>query len=83
MRQHFATFAVEVESLPHFVRDEFDVYLKCGILAHGFLRLRCNTCMRELLVAFSCKLRGICPSSSTLARRISYVIMMRAYKMTK
>jgi hypothetical protein len=26
--------------LPRFIKDEFDAFLKCGILAHGFLRLR-------------------------------------------
>ena len=26
--------------------------------AHGFMRLHCEGCARELLVAFSCKLRG-------------------------
>ena len=26
--------------LPPFVKDEFDTFLKCGILAYGFLRLR-------------------------------------------
>jgi hypothetical protein len=33
-----------------------------GILAHGFLRLGCDTCKQELLVPFSCKRRGFCPS---------------------
>jgi hypothetical protein len=27
-------------SLPDFVKDEFDVFLECGILAHCFLSLR-------------------------------------------
>lgn len=29
-------------ALPMFVKDEFDSFLECGILAHGFLRLRCG-----------------------------------------
>jgi hypothetical protein len=37
-------------------------YLQCGILAHGFLRLGCDTCHKELLLPFSCKRRGFCPS---------------------
>jgi hypothetical protein len=41
---------------------EFYDYLRCGILAHGFLRLGCDTCHKELLVPFSCKRRGFCPS---------------------
>jgi len=39
--------------LPEFVKDEFDAFLACGILAHGFLRLRCSECGHEKLVAFS------------------------------
>ena len=52
-------------SLPRFITDEFDAYLECGILAHGFMRLTCDTCARETLVAFSCKRRGFCPSCGT------------------
>src|SRR5262245_16399197 len=33
---------------------EFDAFLECGILAHGFVRLRCGQCAHEKLVAFSC-----------------------------
>src|SRR5690554_7795105 len=41
---------------------EFEDYLKCGRLEHGFLRVRCQSCHHEKLVAFSCKRRGFCPS---------------------
>ena len=49
MQQHAATFIAEAQAatsadLPQFVKDEFDVFLECGILAHGFLRLRCGEC---------------------------------------
>ena len=47
---------------------EFDAFLECGILAHGFLRLRCADCAHEKLVAFSCKKRGFCTSCG--ARRM-------------
>ena len=33
-----------------------------GRLEHGFLRVRCDKCHFERLVAFSCKKRGFCPS---------------------
>ena len=49
--------------------DEFDALLECGILAHGFLRLRCGDCGHDKLLAFSCKRRGFCPSC--VARRMS------------
>jgi len=54
--------AVKCKSLPHHVQKEFDEYLKCSRLEHGFLRVRCENCHEERLVAFSCKRRGFCPS---------------------
>jgi ribosomal protein S27E len=35
------------------VQDEFAAYLKCGRLEHGFLRVRCEDCHAEKLVAFT------------------------------
>jgi ribosomal protein S27E len=40
-------------------------YLRCGIPAHGFARVRCASCAHEYLVAFSCKVRDLCPSCGT------------------
>ena len=59
-----ATLAADPEAkgLPAYVQREFYDYLQCGILAHGFLRLGCDTCKKEMLLAFSCKRRGFCPS---------------------
>ena len=34
-------------SLAHYVQREFDNFLKCGILEHGFLRDRCQDCHSE------------------------------------
>jgi hypothetical protein len=51
------------------VKDEFDAFLECGILAHGFLRLCCGDCGHDKLVAFSYKRRGFCPSCG--ARRMA------------
>ncbi len=48
--------------LPKFVEQEFRHFLTCGVLAHGFGRLRCGECAFERLVPFSCKGRGFCPS---------------------
>jgi hypothetical protein len=44
--------------LPDFVQDEFDPFLDCGILAHGFLRLRCADCAHEKLVACAASIPG-------------------------
>lgn len=60
--------AIQGRSLPAYVQREFDDFLKCGILEHGFLRVRCQECHGERLVAFSCKRRGFCPSCG--ARRM-------------
>jgi hypothetical protein len=55
--------------LPRYVERELAAYLRCGVLAHGFLRVRCPTSRDEIVVAFSCKSRGICPSCT--ARRMA------------
>ena len=68
VQQHAASFIAHTEAstgaaLPRFVKDEFDAFLECGILAHGFLRLRCGACGHDKLLAFSCKQRRFCPVS--------------------
>jgi ribosomal protein S27E len=65
----FARLMAEQSSpLPGHVAREFEAYLSCGRLEHGFLRVRCESCHHEKLVAFSCKRRGFCPSCG--ARRM-------------
>jgi hypothetical protein len=64
-----AHLAAQRTDLPGYVRREFEEYLKCGRLEHGFLRVRCESCHAEHLVAFSCKRRGFCPSCG--ARRMA------------
>src|SRR5262247_2636323 len=65
---HLETFLASLDAdpdakgLPAYVERELYDYLQCGILAHGFLRLGCDTCHKEVLLAFSCKRRGFCPS---------------------
>jgi Putative transposase/Transposase zinc-binding domain len=72
---HLETFLASLDAdpdatgLPAYVQREFYAYLQCGILAHGFLRLGCDTCPKELLLPFSCKRRGFCPSCA--ARRMA------------
>ncbi len=57
-----AHLAAQGTALPVYVEQEFEDYLNCGRLEHGFLRVRCDGCQAEHLVAFSCKRRGFCPS---------------------
>jgi hypothetical protein len=73
LQAHWRTFLAEVSGesgaeLPRFVIEEVEAFLKCGILAHGFLRVVCDECQESRLVAFSCKRRGFC--SSCLGRRM-------------
>jgi len=72
VKDHLATFVAEAAAgsedgsgLPRYVEREFDRYLDCGLLCRGFARVRCDDCSDELLVAFSCKRRSICPSCTT------------------
>ena len=57
IEEYWPSFQTELDlqgkSLPHFVAKEFEEYLKCGRLEHGFLRVRCESCHDEKLVAFS------------------------------
>jgi len=85
VQENVETFFAQVETetgsgLPDFVKDEFEAFLECGILAYGFLRLRCANCAHEKLVAFSCKRRGFCPScggrrmAQTAAHLVDHII---------
>ncbi len=71
--EHLEPFLAEVREqhergLPDYVEQELRAYLECGIHAFGFGRARCRDCGRELVVAFSCKKRSVCPSCN--ARRM-------------
>jgi len=69
VRRHLETFLAHAREsyeapLPRYVEKEFRGYLSCGIFSRGFIRCLCDSCGHELLVAFSCKGRGVCPSCS-------------------
>ena len=70
---HLATFFAQCEtfdrSIPSFIKDELEAFLRCGILAYGFARIYCGECRYDRLVTFSCKKRGFC--GSCMARRMS------------
>ena len=73
VEEHYPAFKAHLEAqgtgLPRYVEREFEDYLQCGRLEGGFLRVRCETCRDERLVAFSCKHRAFCPSYG--ARRMA------------
>ena len=66
--------------VPGYVEDELRGYLECGLLCFGFARAVCMTCRTGLVVAFSCKGRGVCPScngrhmAQTAAHLVDHVI---------
>jgi hypothetical protein len=68
VREHWKTFLADLEAraelpaLPAFVVAEVEGFLRCGILAHGFVLARCGDCGWSRPVAFSCQRRGFCPS---------------------
>ena len=40
--------------LPGFVRRELEAYLRCGLLEHGCLHVRCEGCGDDMVVALIC-----------------------------
>jgi hypothetical protein len=77
VRDNLATLLAEASEvgrgLPRYVERDFARYLECGVLAHGFARVRCESCKDELLVAFSCKGRGVCPSCNAKRAHVTAV----------
>jgi hypothetical protein len=55
VEQHYLAFVAQLATqgtpLPEYVQREFEDYLECGRLEHGFLRVRCTVCYRERLAA--------------------------------
>jgi hypothetical protein len=83
IREHLETFLAQArrlhgEGYPRFIEREFRRYLACGILCHGFARVRCPACGHEQLLAFSCKGR-LCPScvGRRMAATAAYRIVQR------
>jgi ribosomal protein S27E len=64
--RHLQSF-LAVNEVPSATAHSLKRFLRCGLLAAGFVRVRCPECHKESLVAFSCKDRGFCPSCT--ARR--------------
>jgi len=71
--RHFPEFityiAVKGKSLPHHIQQEFDNYLKCGGLEHGFLRVPALTAIMSIwllsvvpTVGALGERRGFCPN---------------------
>jgi len=90
VNEHLDSFVAERSAenrpLPEYVLEEFEAYLKCGIPAFGFLRLKCGSCQEEKIVAFSCKKRGFCPSCcakrqiETAAHLVDNILPLAPYR---
>ena len=57
VREHLETVLAQVQArtgtgLPEFVKDEFEAFLECGILAHGFLRIHRHRAAARLVQGF-------------------------------
>ena len=57
-----AHLAMQSRELPDYVHREFEDYLKCGRLEHGFLRVRCGIWSRSAASG-----EGFCPSCGATA----------------
>jgi hypothetical protein len=55
-------FAREYGSWRPVLAQVADTFLACGVLEHGFARIRCDACAHAYLLGFSCKGRYFCPS---------------------
>ena len=67
VREHLSGLlreAGEHGGFPPFIEQTFRAYLDCGIPERGCIRLHCDHCGHDSVVAFSCKRRGVCPSCS-------------------
>ena len=70
MAQHFERFMQVYDErfaptrgpLSPGAQEAVNRYLDCGIFACGVARVRCGDCGHDYFVAFSCKMRCICPS---------------------
>jgi hypothetical protein len=67
VRDHLESFLAYAREhydggLPRYVEQELRAYLKCGVFSEGFTRCHCDACGHDLLVAFSCHGRSLCPS---------------------
>jgi len=77
-------FLAEAEArghrLPSFVESTFRDFLTCGVPEHGFIRVHCDGCGHDRVVAFSCKRRGVCNScggrrmADTAAHLVDHVL---------
>ena len=66
VRDHLDGFLREARAqhgaFPPFIEKTFRAFLRCGDPAFGLIRLHCESCGHDDVIAFSCKKRGVCSS---------------------
>jgi hypothetical protein len=67
VREHYESFVAHTQAtyaapLPRYVIDAFERYLVCGDFSQGFIVCHGDVCRHDVLLSFSCKQRGLCPS---------------------
>ena len=84
--EHFETFRAHAallrdgEGLPRFVEQEFRDFVRCGCLARGFARFRCDACGLDRLVPFSCKGRGYAECWNMRSPETSRPVMSKGFR---
>jgi hypothetical protein len=66
IKKYYNTWKKNTQNpIPCYVDKTFKKYLDCGNLAKGFACAHCECCNTNFFIAFSCKMRGVCPSCNT------------------
>ncbi len=72
--------------LPAYVEQKFRRFIDCGVASRGFVRVVCDRCKQEMVVGFSCKGMGCCPSclgrrmNDTAAQLVDRVLPFSPYR---
>ena len=91
VRVHEDEFQPRYGRLRSWARRAVERFLDCGVLESGFARVRCESCRSEFLVAFSCRVRVLCPTchakrleiwSDWLHHELLYAVPHRQYVFT-
>jgi hypothetical protein len=59
-----STGSISRKSTATCVEPAVDSWLDCGIFNQAVARVRCPDCRHDFLIAFSCKLRSLCPDQA-------------------
>jgi len=69
-----ALMAEQGRELPGYVRREFEDFLQCGRLEHGFLRVRCESCYAQWVLSVPFQLRFLFASCPEIMGRVLGIV---------